>query len=60
MSDAIFLVRKTTGALKIGDKDEIVKAVWTKPKGLKLTPTSRYIVDSLFPGKARKKRVNDS
>jgi 8-oxo-dGTP diphosphatase len=49
MSDAIFVVRKTTGKLKIGDKNEIEKAMWAKPKGLKLTPTSRYIMEALFP-----------
>jgi 8-oxo-dGTP diphosphatase len=49
MSDAIFVVRKTTGTLKIGDKKEIDKAVWRKPYGIRLTPTSRYIVEQLFP-----------
>jgi 8-oxo-dGTP diphosphatase len=49
MSDAIFVVRKTTGKLKIGDKNEIEKAMWTKPKGLKLTQTSRYIMEAMFP-----------
>ena len=49
MSDAIFLARKASGQLKIGDKREIDKAVWCKPRGIKLTPTSRYIRDKLFP-----------
>jgi 8-oxo-dGTP diphosphatase len=49
MSDAIFVVRKSTGTLKIGDKKEIDKAIWRKPRGVRLTPTSRYIVDHLFP-----------
>jgi 8-oxo-dGTP diphosphatase len=49
MSDAIFVVRKATGALKIGDKKEIDRAIWRKPRGARLTPTSRYIVDHLFP-----------
>ena len=49
MSDAIFVVGKTTGTLKIGDKKEIDKAVWRKPRGVRLTPTSRYIVEHLFP-----------
>jgi 8-oxo-dGTP diphosphatase len=49
MSDAIFVVRKSTGTLKIGDKKEIDKAIWRKPRGVRLTPTSRYIVDNLFP-----------
>jgi ADP-ribose pyrophosphatase YjhB (NUDIX family) len=49
MSDAIFLANKASGQLKIGDKKEIDKAVWRKPRGLRLTPTSRYIRDKLFP-----------
>jgi ADP-ribose pyrophosphatase YjhB (NUDIX family) len=42
MSDAIFVARK-------GDKKEIDKAVWRKPRGIRLTPTSRYVRDKLFP-----------
>ena len=49
MSDAIFLTNKASGQLKIGDKREIDKAVWCTPRGLRLTPTSRYIRDKLFP-----------
>ena len=49
MSDAIFLTVKTSGQLKIGDKKEIDKAAWCKPRGIRLTPTSRYIRDKLFP-----------
>jgi 8-oxo-dGTP diphosphatase len=49
MSDAIFVVREATGPLKIGDKKEIDKAIWRKPRGVRLTPTSRYIVEQLFP-----------
>jgi 8-oxo-dGTP diphosphatase len=49
MSDAIFVVRKASGALKIGDKKEIDRAIWRKPRGIRLTPTSRHIVDQLFP-----------
>jgi 8-oxo-dGTP diphosphatase len=49
MSDAIFIVRKATGTLKIGDKNEIDRAIWRKPRGIRLTPTSRYIVQQLFP-----------
>ncbi|MCP3464832.1 MULTISPECIES: NUDIX hydrolase [unclassified Bradyrhizobium] len=49
MSDAIFLAKNAFGQLKIGDKKEIDKAVWRKPRGLRLTPTSRYIRDRLFP-----------
>src|SRR6266436_3123191 len=40
MSDAIF-----SGRLAIGDKREIDKATWRKPRGIRLTPTSRYIRD---------------
>lgn len=49
MSDAIFVAKKVSGRLKIGDKREIDKAAWCKPRGLRLTPTSRYIRDKLFP-----------
>lgn len=49
MSDAIFIASKASGELKIGDKQEIDRAVWRKPRGIKLTPTSRYIRDKLFP-----------
>jgi hypothetical protein len=49
MSDAIFLAKKVSGHLKIGDKKEIDKAAWCKPRGIRLTPTSRYIRDKLFP-----------
>lgn len=49
MSDAIFIAGKASGELKIGDKQEIDRAVWHKPRGIKLTPTSRYIRDKLFP-----------
>ncbi|MGE5158823.1 MAG: NUDIX hydrolase [Gemmatimonas sp.] len=49
MSDAIFIASKASGDLKIGDKQEIDKAVWRKPRGIRLTPTSRYIRDKLFP-----------
>jgi len=49
MSDAIFIAKKATGHLLIGDKKEIDRATWRKPRGLRLTPTSRYIRDKLFP-----------
>ena len=49
MSDAIFVTAKASGRLKIGDKHEIDKATWSKPRGIRLTPTSRYIRDKLFP-----------
>jgi 8-oxo-dGTP diphosphatase len=49
MSDAIFVANKVSGRLAIGDKKEIDKATWCKPRGIRLTPTSRYIRDKLFP-----------
>ncbi len=49
MSDAIFVAKSASGRLVIGDRKEIDKAVWRKPRGLRLTPTSRYIRDKLFP-----------
>ena len=49
MSDAIFIAKKASGRLSIGDKREIDRAGWRKPRGLRLTATSRYIRDELFP-----------
>ena len=49
MSDAIFIAKKVSGRLSIGDKREIDRADWRKPHGLRLTPTSRYIRNKLFP-----------
>ena len=49
MSDAIFIAKKATGHLAIGDKKEIDRAIWRKPRGIRLTATSRYIRDKLFP-----------
>ena len=49
MSDAIFIANKVSGRLAIGDKHEIDKATWRKPRGIQLTPTSRYVRDRLFP-----------
>lgn len=49
MSDAIFITSKASGQLTIGDKHEIDRAIWRKPRGIRLTPTSRYIRDKLFP-----------
>jgi 8-oxo-dGTP diphosphatase len=48
MSDAIYVARKASGQLKIGDKKEIDKAIWGKPRGIRLAPTSRYVRDKLF------------
>lgn len=49
MSDAIFIAKKAKGALSIGDKHEIDRASWHKPRGVRMTATSRYIRDKLFP-----------
>jgi len=49
MSDAIFITKRASGELAIGDKHEIDRATWRKPRGIRLTPTSRYIRDKLFP-----------
>jgi 8-oxo-dGTP diphosphatase len=49
MSDAIFVALEASGNLTIGDKKEIDKAVWRKPRGIRLTPTSRYVRDKMFP-----------
>jgi 8-oxo-dGTP diphosphatase len=48
MNDAIFIAEKASGELKIGDKREIDRAMWCRPRGIRLTPTSRYIRDKLF------------
>jgi 8-oxo-dGTP diphosphatase len=48
MSDSIFVAKKASGRLDIGDKKEIDRATWRKPRGIRLTPTSRYIRDKLF------------
>jgi hypothetical protein len=48
MSDAIFVAQNAKGKLVIGDPKEIDRAVWRKPSGIRLTPTSRYIRDKLF------------
>jgi 8-oxo-dGTP diphosphatase len=48
MSDAIFITAKASGRLVVGDKQEIDRAAWRKPRGVRLTPTSRYIRDKLF------------
>src|ERR1700742_4868768 len=45
MNDAIFIAEKAVGQLDIGDKKEIDRAAWRKPRGLRLTPTSRFIRD---------------
>jgi ADP-ribose pyrophosphatase YjhB (NUDIX family) len=55
MSDAIFIAKYAKGRLAIGDKNEIDRAAWQKPRGIRLTPTSRYIRDRLFPRKQRRR-----
>lgn len=55
MSDAIFITNKASGMLNIGDKREIDRASWRKPRGIRLTPTSRYIRDELFPKSSKEK-----
>lgn len=55
MSDAIFVAAKATGELTIGDKKEIDRAIWRKPRGIRLTPTSRFIRDKLFPKRTRRR-----
>jgi 8-oxo-dGTP diphosphatase len=49
MSDAIFIAKKASGRLAIGDKREIDRAMWRKPRRIRLTPTTRYIRNKLFP-----------
>lgn len=49
MSDAVFIAEKVSGTLAIGDTRELDKAEWRKPRHLRLTPTSRFIMDKLFP-----------
>lgn len=51
MSDAIFIAKAAKGRLEIGDKKELSRAAWQKPYGIRLTATSRYIRDRLFPRK---------
>jgi 8-oxo-dGTP diphosphatase len=49
MNDAIFIAKQVEGKLVIGDKNEIDRPAWHKPRRIRLTPTSRYICDRLFP-----------
>jgi ADP-ribose pyrophosphatase YjhB (NUDIX family) len=51
MSDAVFFAGRTSGDLTIGDKRELDRAIWRKPKGIRLTPTSRYIRDEFLRSK---------
>ena len=46
MSDAIFVTAKASGRLAIGDKKEIDKATWCKPRGIRLRfQTGEVIID---------------
>jgi 8-oxo-dGTP diphosphatase len=56
MNDAIFVANKASGLLKIGDKREIDRASWRKPRGIRFTPTSRYIRDKLFSESKKRSR----
>ncbi len=49
MSDAIFITSEVSSDLKIGDEKEIDREMWRNRRGIRLTPTSRYIRDKLFP-----------
>ena len=48
MSDAIFVAKRVKGRLAIGDKKELDRVEWRKPRGIRFTPTSRYICDRLL------------
>src|SRR6202047_4011882 len=48
MSDAIFVAKNASGRLAIGDKKEIDRATWRKPRGIRLTPTSRCHRENSF------------
>ncbi|CCE05084.1 conserved hypothetical protein [Bradyrhizobium sp. STM 3843] len=49
MNDAIFIAKDAKGRLEIGDARELDRADWQKPRAVRLTATSRYICDRLFP-----------
>lgn len=51
MSDAVFIAKQVSGKLQIGDPGELDRAQWRKPRRLRLTATSRFIRDQLFPRK---------
>ena len=55
MSDAIFIAEKARGKLKIGAPEEIDRAIWRKPHGVRLTATSRRVRDELFPNRRRRR-----
>jgi hypothetical protein len=43
MSDAIFIANKASGHLAIGDKEEMDKATWRKPRGRKAGSNRRTV-----------------
>jgi ADP-ribose pyrophosphatase YjhB (NUDIX family) len=45
---AVFIARMLEGSLRIGDRRELKRAAWKKPKGKRLAPNSRYICDLLL------------
>jgi 8-oxo-dGTP pyrophosphatase MutT (NUDIX family) len=47
MSDAVYFCRRAVGKLRVGDHQEIDRAEWRQPWGVRLTPTSRYLRDRL-------------
>jgi 8-oxo-dGTP diphosphatase len=49
MSDAVYVSTRTAGSVSIGDMEEIDRAEWRSPWRTRLTPTSRFIRDKLFP-----------
>ena len=59
MSDAIYFCRQALGKLKVGDRHEIDRAEWRRPWGLRLTPTSRYLRDSLVAAGLLKRAKGD-
>jgi 8-oxo-dGTP diphosphatase len=48
MSDSIFVTAKGSGRLTIGDKQEIDKATWRKPRGIR-DGNVALLRDKLFP-----------
>ncbi len=49
MNDAIFIAKKASGRLDIGDKREIDRAMWRMARGIRLTPTTRLSGTDCFP-----------
>jgi 8-oxo-dGTP diphosphatase len=51
MSDAVYVAQDISGSLAIGAKNEIDKVKWCRTSRSRLTPTSAFIRDKLFPDK---------